>query len=90
MIIYKYELVYDNITINMPKGGEILTVQNQREGISLWVKFDESSEDFQFNEQRTFCSATTGNKFPNDGHYIGTVQSNDGYYVVHVFEILNQ
>lgn len=90
MIIYKYELGHDQITIEMPKGGLILTVQNQREGISMWVEFNENSEDFMLTELRTFSIQTTGNKYKKPGSYIGTVQSNDGYYVTHVFELLNQ
>lgn len=83
--VYKFRLDIEDITtISMPRGAQILSVQNQNESICLWALVDTEAE----KEQRTFRIAGTGHLI-REGikAFLGTVQMHDGIFVAHVFEI---
>ena len=84
--IYKYPLsITDVQTIWMPSGAKILSVQEQRDTLCLWAAVDRDN----IEAPRTILIVGTGNPMPytcND--FIGTVQTNGGALVWHVFERL--
>ena len=83
MEIWKYELALgpDSVfDVKMPKGAQVLCVQNQGGDIFLWAKVDPEGE----RERRKFAIYGTGNPVPANGTYIGTVQQ--GPFEWHVFE----
>lgn len=86
-IIYKYQLeVKDNLTIELPIGAEILTVQSQRDKPCIWALVDNDA----IKENRKFKIIGTGNPIENlsNSKYIGTFQLYGGSLVFHLFEIL--
>jgi hypothetical protein len=76
-----------DIAISMPKGAEILSVQNQNGNIAIWALVIPSNEP----EQRCFEIYGTGHPMHCDmgieRNFIGTVQI--GGLVFHVFERVN-
>ena len=82
--IWKYYLDPDG-KVDIPKGGEILCVQAQREMPCIWVLVVSEQE---YVERRLFNVFFTGQKMPENykGAYIGTCQLDGGRLVVHVFE----
>jgi len=84
--IFKYELS-PNTTQNipMPKGAEILCIQNQRETPCIWALCD--FEEGKYN--RTIELVATGELMPNENrNYIGSIQMAMGSLVFHCFEII--
>ncbi len=84
--IFKYNLGLDDvISIDIPIGAEILTVQSQNNSPCLWALVDEDAE----TERVTFRTFDTGQPIPPDGDfdmiYIGTYQIYEGDGVFHVF-----
>lgn len=70
----------------MPKGAQILCVQNQREKACIWALIDPNETE---EEKRYFWIIGTGHGFAydEDKHvYIGTFQLDGGLLVYHVFE----
>lgn len=67
--------------IEMPRGADILNFQAQGENLVIWALVD---MEYAEVEHRRFKVALTGEYFPGEGKYIGTVQS---YLVYHLFEI---
>ena len=86
MKIWKYDLNVDDYTVlEMPKGAETLSVQDQRGTPRLWALVDPSA----ITEKRTFKMAGTGHDI--DGRnlrFIDTFQLMNGGLVFHVFEVL--
>ena len=85
--IHKFTLSPEELNeIRLPADAEILTVQNQRNKICMWVKLDKSSQ----RVVRKFSVLGTGwdivSKYKLK--YIGTVQLEDGLLVFHVFELV--
>lgn len=85
MQIFKYELpVTDVVTVSMPKGAKILTVQPQRGAVTLWAEVDPTAR----RVDRRFQIVGTGNNFdPNGARYLGSAQT--GIFVWHVYEMPN-
>lgn len=83
--IWKFQIpIEDLFSLEMPKGAEILSAQNQYEGGVMWAICDEQAEKVQ----RTFRIYGTGHSINPDGHtYIGTFQVEYGRLVWHLFEI---
>jgi len=87
--IWKYNLIAGNYMkniIEMPKNGEILSVQNQYNEIVLWIKINTNNK----TEERRFIIYGTGDniKFSSENiNYIGTVQMDIDVW--HVFERLD-
>jgi hypothetical protein len=74
---------FDEIKIEMPKGAEILTVQNQKENIQLWAIVNPNVE----KEIRKFHVYSIGQEMNNINEiYIGTFQIDNGDLVFHLFE----
>ena len=87
--IYKYALeVTDKQRVNLPKGAEILTVQEQYGVPCIWAQVDTTSPP----EERIFETFGTGHEMPIDmgidRKYIGTYQIQGGSLVFHLFERL--
>jgi hypothetical protein len=88
--IYKYPVeIAEYVKIDLPKGAEILTVQEQRNQPMMWALVDPNAEP----ETRLFGTFGTGHPLGNaigvTTKYIGTYQSAEGQLVLHVFEYLN-
>jgi len=87
--VFKYVLrMDDKITLNLPKGAEVLTVQTQYDQPCLWALVD----PFAMKEKRIFRLAGTGHPIvfdmDSDYKYINTFQMNGGLLIFHLFEIL--
>jgi hypothetical protein len=85
-VIYKYTIPYheSEITISMPFGAEILSVQEQHGDISVWALV---KPDLDLIDDRTFHVLTTGETENFNGmRFLGTVQFDKGTNVLHVFE----
>lgn len=89
-VIWKYPLAMaDQQVVAMPFNADILTVQDQHDGLQLWAIVDPDAE----RETRTIEIIGTGNPMPELGDdlartHIATVQTRGGSLVWHVFEIL--
>ena len=83
--IFKFPLVVcDEITLNMPIGAEILTVQLQERVPCIWARVDPT----RCSETRVFRIHGTGNPIPSWDKeiYIGTWQQE--MFVWHLFEFI--
>lgn len=82
--ICKYEIMFRvSQSITMPEGAKILSVQNQRGSLCLWVQCDTRKS----MQQRTIVIACTGDRLycpGNEFKYIDTVQ--EDMFSWHVFE----
>ena len=82
--IYKYPIpVEDLITINMPNGAKILTVQMQNSEPCIWALVD--IDEHKINKY--FRLYGTGMEVPEGLKYIGTFQMLNGGLVFHLFEV---
>lgn len=83
--VYKYQLeLKSHQVIEMPKGSQILTFQEQNGILTLWAIVD--TEEFK-TEEREISIYATGYTIPDKcdvSNWIGTVQV--GSLVWHVFE----
>lgn len=80
--IWKFQLKMTELpTIRMPKGAEVLSVQDQMGHLCLWAIVDPDEE----MEDRHFRIFGTGHPivYPT-GDFIGTVQQ--GQFVWHIFD----
>lgn len=85
MEIWKYKLgCPGSTTIKMDKNGEILCVQMQGSSLCLWAKVDPTARPVN----REVLVIGTGQSFSLTlvGRYIGTVQTEGGLFIWHVFE----
>lgn len=86
LTIWKYPLaVEDYVTLSLPKGARILSVQTQRGLPQLWALVDADAPTVQ----RRFRVFGTGHALPNGvifDTYLGTFQLHDGALVFHLFE----
>jgi len=87
--IYKYEIpVDDNIRLELPKGAEILSVQEQYGKPCIWAIVDPEKEV----EGRLFELLGTGHNIKAseiiNRKYIGTFQLYNGALVFHLFELI--
>lgn len=81
--IYKYKLTPGRTVIDMPDGAKVLTVQMQREDVSLWALV----EPHKPVGRRFFDVYGTGHPMPSDpGDYVATFQMEGGALVWHVFD----
>lgn len=85
LTVWKYVLpVTDLFSLQMPKGGELLTVQLQGDEAQLWALVEPERE----REDRHFRLAGTGRLITeNVFQYVGTFQTRMGL-VFHLFEIV--
>lgn len=85
--IYKYPISMDGdvTTVQMPADAQILTVQVQRGTPCIWAIVDASAPTVK----RCFELYVTGQEIDATyKKYVGTVQSPDQMFVLHVFEDL--
>lgn len=84
--IWKFKLTEEKKQrVQMPRGAKILSAQSQRNDLCLWAMVDST----QPVVERTIICFGTGDEIKNDQlRYIGTTIFNDGYFVVHVFEVI--
>jgi len=88
--IFKYEILLaaDYLVLEMPKGAEILTVQEQYGKPQLWALVDPDAK----KESRYFLLRGTGHPIryaPGaDYKYINSFQLDEGALVFHLFEDL--
>ena len=83
--IWKFELKTNSmISINMPIGAKILTIQEQNGKPYLWALIDSEAK----KENRVFCIHGTGHiiSYIEAKKYIGTYQLMNGALIFHVFE----
>lgn len=87
--IYKYQLEDKLMTfLHLPVGYKILTVQEQHKNIVLWAVVDTDIIDIRVVG---FIILNTGQPFINDNinmDYIGTVQLMGGFYIKHIFRVI--
>lgn len=84
--VWKYTLdEKDDITINLPLGAEILSVQEQHGEPQMWVLVDPNEVVI---EQRVFRLAGTGHPIKKSVKFIGTFQLFGGSFVGHLFEVI--
>jgi hypothetical protein len=82
--IYKYQArVDDDLTIVMPEGAEVLTVQMQHNTPCVWALVDPHVAKM---ELRRFHWRGTGHNADNLGRYVGTIQMAGGELAFHLFE----
>lgn len=85
--IFKYQLeIIDSQDITMPAGAKILSVQGQKENICVWALVNPYAKE----SVRTFTMYGTGQLIHNEEiirshQYIGTVQTEYGSFVWHVW-----
>lgn len=86
--VWKFKLSEAKESIEMPIGAQILSVQVQSREPHLWALVDPK----EANESRCFEVYGTGHPIHYDmaieRNYIGTIQTNEGRLVFHVFEQL--
>ena len=85
--IWKYEIVTTNTqSLTIPYGAEILTIQDQKGTLCMWVLVDPNEE----KEKRVFEVFGTGQDIHYDlgvsRKYIGTYQERAGHLIFHLFE----
>lgn len=83
-IIYKYPLLHADLqAIEMPRGAQVLTVQEQFGELRLWALVDPTEPTVE----RAIRMAGTGHPIDagHVGRYISTVQQ--GSFVWHFFEM---
>lgn len=87
MVIWKQVLkVEEEQAVFLPKGALILSVQVQQGVPCLWFKCEPSG----MTERRTIRMLGTGipHDMPATDVFLGTIQLENGYLVLHVFEQL--
>lgn len=81
--VYKYPLPHQrDVTIELPRGAEILSVGAQDDNAVLWARAD----PHQPKVIRKLRIIGTGHP-DADGTFIGTILLHDGRLVFHVFEV---
>jgi hypothetical protein len=72
--------------LELPLGARVLSVQNQRGVLALWFEFEPGQKR---RTERVFKVVETGERFDASVNsvYLGTVQFDEGNYVVHVYEV---
>lgn len=84
--VWKYDIKTTNtLNINMPKGAEILDIQEQKEKPKIWALVNPDNS----LETRKFKIYGTGHNIDssiNKDNYIGTYQLHRGNLIFHVFE----
>jgi hypothetical protein len=85
--VFKYVLTQGALqTVDMPRGAELLCVQQQNSQSCLWALADGKRK----TTKRMFILVETGQLLPyrdSDVDYIGTLLQDGGNYVLHAFEV---
>lgn len=83
--VFKYPLPYEGkVTVELPKGAEILHVAEQGGSVCLWALVDPDAP----TEKKRFRFAGTGHEIvENLGKHVGTCLMSHNMLVWHVFEL---
>ena len=89
MKIHKYQFpdcIYNNVyEFELPKSSKILDIQIQHGAATLWyTRPDQETETFTC---RIGFYVTGFDTIPNNARYIRTLQFQDGWYILHAFEL---
>lgn len=86
MTIWKYTLNPGRTLLEIPSGGQVLTVQVQHGEVRIWVLVRPEASLVT----REFTVYGTGHEVPEDPTctraYLGTIQMAEGSLIFHVFE----
>lgn len=83
--IYKYPLeILNEQVVKLPWRYEVLCVMNQKEQIVLYAEVDTSERDIPVHVY-IFGTGHDMHRLPPNAHYIGSVQTNGGNLVWHVY-----
>lgn len=85
LTIHKLELCDLDNRVDMPQGAVILSAQEQRGAICVWYLCDPSQPP---TTRRIRVSGTGWDLHSPPGRFIGTVQTDGGNLVWHIFEVL--
>ena len=89
LVIHKVTLPLSSGThkVEVPVGSKAVRVARQRGSIALWYVFPKAMENAKSREVWTVYSILTGAPFvmATGAAYLGTVQSDDETFVLHVF-----
>jgi hypothetical protein len=85
-VVLQFEIPMSGLQeVNMPFGAQPLSVQEWDGGVKLWCLCD---PEMTLTETRSFRLLRTGEESQeNSLAFIGTVQVNDGEFVLHLFEV---
>jgi hypothetical protein len=82
--IWKYPLKIEDVqTVRMPRGAEILTVQDQKGVLCLWARV---TIENPLEDRRFFIYGTGHRHTFMHGKYVASAQQKDGELVWHIFE----
>ncbi len=84
--VWKYPIpkLSSVVTLEMPRGAHVLSVAIQHGVVTLWARVGDGTAG---TEQRNFRVCGTGHEVPADvGRFIGTVLTEDGGLVWHIWE----
>ena len=89
MQIWKFPFdVTADVSVEMPFGAKVLTVQVQNGIPCLWALVEPRNTMPKTSDGTTkFRIVGTGHEFDGQGEYVGTFQLMDGALVFHVFEV---
>ncbi len=90
MKIFKYEINEspNPVVLKIPSGSVVLSIQVQHNKVFLWAKVnpDNSPMDFKLHVETTGSEIKPENsKYVTRERHMATLQMNDGYFVMHVF-----
>jgi hypothetical protein len=82
--VWKYALSPDEFTIEMPRGAQVLSADNQGGSLCMWALVDPAEP----LEARRFLLAGTGHELERaeELRFVGTLQMYGGKLVFHLFE----
>lgn len=83
--------IADDLTINMPLGAQILTVQMQHGVPCIWALVDDAmpklAHKFAWRGTGHNCDTLTPRHHESAPKHVGTVQMANGNLVFHLFEV---
>lgn len=85
MRVFKYPIHNSMEYIELPKNHKILSFQKQHMTATIWCEVDETDTETRLFEVHRVL---TGGQVPVDYDiFLGTIQFNDGFFVVHYYLI---
>ena len=90
MVVYKYEITPSlGLKVTVPKGAQLLSVQEQNGNPCMWCLVDESKAETETWDIEVFG---TGHYMPElygefSRKHLGTVLLNEGSLVLHLFKV---
>lgn len=82
--VLKYQVpAVDSFTLGLPASARFLSVQEQNQLAQMWFEVDMGEQP----GVRYFQLVMTGGEVPHAGAYLGTFQTHNGHYVIHLYEV---